>query len=379
MKKHILGILVNTCTNESRVLKQGNTLKRNGYNFSIAALHDKCLKFTENTSGISITRIRLRFRELLNSNIMSKIKKKAPFVKVFHIFTFVEFILKIIYRFRKTDFLHCYSLEGLLVGVCYKLSKPSVKLIYDAREYETETMSSIGLRKKLRKFIERLCIKFADSVITVNKSIANEYVRLYGIKRPYMVLNCPKNQKIEKQEHFRNKFKIGPEKLIFLYQGALFEGRGINNILDAFSSLPEDSNCVCVFMGYGDLVGEIKRCSKNNNRIFYHEALHPDQVLSHTSSADVGLCLIENKCLSYYYCLPNKLFEYAMAGLPIISNNLPEVKKLIQHYNIGHTLANDNQLEITLALKAVNKKKILEWKKNLPSIVKKYNWATIVR
>jgi glycosyltransferase involved in cell wall biosynthesis len=58
-------------------------------------------------------------------------------------------------------------------------------------------------------------------------------------------------------------------------------------------------------------------------------------VLRYTSSADIGLCLIENTCLSYYYSLPNKLFEYLLTGLPVMVNDMPEQRQIVERFNCG--------------------------------------------
>ena len=75
--------------------------------------------------------------------------------------------------------------------------------------------------------------------------------------------------------------------------------------------------------------------SNCSDRIHFLGAVNHNELLTYTASADIGLALIENISISYYYALPNKLFEYIMAGVPILSSNLPQMKKVIDDYQVG--------------------------------------------
>lgn len=88
-------------------------------------------------------------------------------------------------------------------------------------------------------------------------------------------------------------------------------------------------------MGYGELVEKVAEYEKNYSNIHYHPAVKPDEVVSYTSSADIGVHLIANTCLNHYYCLPNKIWEYLNAGLPIIVSDFPELSKVVDQCQCG--------------------------------------------
>ena len=80
---------------------------------------------------------------------------------------------------------------------------------------------------------------------------------------------------------------------------------------------------------------KILEAGEQNERIHYHESVSSKILNEYTCSANIGICLIEDLCLSYKFCLPNKFFEYAMAGLPILVSDLPEMRKLVEEYDCG--------------------------------------------
>ena len=105
-----------------------------------------------------------------------------------------------------------------------------------------------------------------------------------------------------------------------------------------------------------NLKKKIKKYADKYKNIFYHEAVTPQVLLDYTVSADYGISLIENVCLNYFYCLPNKFFEYSMTGLPIICSNFPVMKDFMKTYNAGVCAEPDNIDSITNAIKSVMQK-----------------------
>jgi len=273
------------------------------------------------------------------------------------------------------DILHCNDINMLPIAVIIKkFYKKDIKIVYDAHEYETETYALSGIQKKVTKLAEKFLIKYADRVITVSDSIAEEYVRLYGIEKPALVLNAPPyKEEMKKSEIFRERFNIKEEQTIFLYQGGLGFNRGIEVLLEVFKGL-DTSKSVIVFMGYGALEELIKEHMKTYTNIFFHEAVSPEVLLNYTTSADFGISTIEDSCLSYRYCLPNKLFEYMMAEIPLIVSNLPEMKKVIEKNSIG-VVAKENTVDgLKEAIEEAIKlnKKLLNL--NIKKAKKIYNW-----
>ena len=83
-------------------------------------------------------------------------------------------------------------------------------------------------------------------------------------------------------------------------------------------------------MGDGELVKLVKEYAEKTINIFHHPPVSTTFLLDYTASADIGLLLYDNSSLNHKYCMPNKLFEYMMAGLPVLVSNLQEIKKIVE-------------------------------------------------
>ncbi|NKQ41715.1 MAG: glycosyltransferase family 4 protein, partial [Sulfurovum sp.] len=295
--------------------------------------------------------------------------------KPIQLIKYFEFVYKVVKEYKTSDILHCNDLNALPIGyIIKKFYNKNVKIVYDAHEYEINDIPNESKYSiKIKYFIERFLIKHADTVICVSDSIANEYVRLYNIVKPSLVLNTPAYKTIEKKDIFRETLNISKEKTIFLYQGGLSRGRGIEILLEAFKTIEDDKN-VIVFMGNGTLEQTIINDVNKYNNIYFHKAVTPDILLDFTCSADFGILFYENSCLNHEYCSPNKMFEYLMAELPVIVSNLYEMKRLVETNNIGIVAKENTPAGLKEAIKVAVKLDNEELQKNIQKVKEIYNW-----
>ncbi len=358
----VLFILRNHFINDSRVLKEAQTLSNNGYSVTIRCLWDTDLPKFEDNEKFKVERV-----------CYSDRKKTKSFLK--KIATFLKYIKSTLKDLKKFDIVHCHDLDGLVVGSVAKiLSFGKLKLVYDAHEYEVEIGTYDGVLKKIIFLTEATLIKLADDVICVSDSIANEYKKNYNIKKPNLVLNCPPiNLDETNYDYFRKKFKLDSDVIVFLYQGGLSQYRGLDIILNAFIRV-SDPNKVIIFMGYGQFYNKIKKASKEHDNIYIHEAVSPTELLKYTSSADMGILFYENTCLNHYYCSPNKFFEYTQAGLPIIVSDLFEMRRIVNKYKNGVNVP-ESVDSLVKTIKKLTIRDINNYLENIPEMKKVYNWS----
>lgn len=243
-------------------------------------------------------------------------------------------------------------------------------LVYDAHEIYTETIKQFfpgqaemsllkrGIVKILTQlmvsfgtYYEKKALKQVDAMMTVNESLAGFFARKYKIKKPSVVRSIPATplRKVQPVD-LRKNFQWPGNSIILLYQGALNPGRGIGTSIEALSHLPD--NYKMVIIGDGPLKSsfeEMTEAMRLTDRIKFIGQVPNNQLASYTQGADIGLCLIEPINLSKQFSLPNKIFEYIHAGIPVLGSDLPEIRQIISQYRCGEASSFDvNELVVQI-------------------------------
>lgn len=357
----IINLVLNNFTNDSRVLKTATSLRKLNHEVLVVALHEEGLDEFETIKDVDVHRIKLTSRGWSKNKLIQLVK-------------LTEFIVRFVSNYREYEVLHCNDLDGLLVGVLCKFTRWKIKLVYDSHEFAINDVPYQSPHSiKIKYYLEKSLIRFADQVICVSDSIANEYSKLYKIPKPHVVLNCPNYTEQPKHNIFRENLGIREDQKIFLYQGGLNKGRGIELLLEAFEDLENDDN-ILICMGYGILESKIQQKSLSSSNVFFHKAVSPSILLNYTSSADYGILFYEDSCLNHRYCSPNKIFEYLMAGLPVLTSNLLEMKRLVENEGVG-IVAKENTVEsFKDAVEISLKQKYAVIRANVYASRKKYCW-----
>lgn len=293
---------------------------------------------------------RWKVEDGIEVRLVGRQNKRTGFIrKICSILAYYIDVLKFV-RGKEVRCINAHSLSVL--PLCVFLSKQSgAKLIYDTHELETETNSTGGIRKVLGKITENFFIRSTDHIFVVGEKIAQWYENAYSIKKPTVILNAPYRQNYKRHEYFRTKFNLKADQIICLYLGSLSDGRGIRQLCEAFVTYPDDK-IIIIFMGDGPLKEYVLGYERISKNIYFHSPVSTTDVVKFSSSADVGLSLVENTCLSYYYSMPNKVFEYLFASLPIVVSNMKETADFVRKYRIGRVLPNVDPASIRLAILA---------------------------
>jgi glycosyltransferase involved in cell wall biosynthesis len=206
-------------------------------------------------------------------------------------------------------------------------------LIFDAHEMFPEVPEVVH-----RPFVKAVWTRIEDFLFprlkhtyTVCRSIADSYNRKYGLRMQVVRNIPPASAPVPSSPPLID----ARGKKVLLYQGAVNTGRGIERIVDAMSLLPE---FVFYIVGDGDVLSELKdRVNRLGlaDRVFFTGRIPFERLSDYTACADIGINLLENRGLNYYYSLPNRIFDYIRAGIPVLTVDFPEIRRIVSHYNVG--------------------------------------------
>lgn len=252
------------------------------------------------------------------------------------------------------------------------------KLYYNSREFYA-FLGGLRNRKKLQfaiRVIEKFFIKKTDKVLVTGEGDEEFLQEYYEISNTVVVRNLPLEKKPQNKIDLREKLDIPANDLILLYQGVILEGRGFKAILHA---LAEVDNFHLVTLGSGVFQSEYEKLAEKlniSNRVHFLGTIDQTELINYTAAADIGLALIENISKSYYYALPNKLFEYIMAEVPVLCSNLPQMKKIVEGYKVGEVVDIERDGELTTRLKflMMNRDQLFEYKQNCKAASSELNW-----
>jgi len=281
---------------------------------------------------------------------------------------------------EKADVYHAHDLITLPVAwLCSRVT--GGKLVYDAHELWLDR-GRLPKRSRLNKFlvqrVESFLIRRTDANIMAGESSAKELSKRYHIPPLTVILNVPFYHPYERSTVLRDSLRISKEEKILLFEGRIDVNRGIE---EGILSLKYLSHCSLVMLGFGpDLyISSLKRLIEKEgltDRVYFFDAVPFDEVTRTAMSADVGLILLQNADLNFYYASPNKLFDFMAAGLPVVGSNFPDLKKYIEGYDVGVTCDPTNPRAIADAMNYIisDENRYNEMKKNALEAAKIFNW-----
>lgn len=291
------------------------------------------------------------------------------------IYFYAEFNIRLFFQllFRRKDLLLCNDTDALPANYLASLlcRKP---LVFDAHELFPQ-VPEVVCRPRVQKFwekIEDIIFPHLKYSYTVCESIAKYYRNRYGIDMK-VVRNIPVFKKPDALPENRKIDTHG--KHLLLYQGAVNKGRGVEWLIAAMKLLDE---CVLYVCGDGDLLADMKSLAASagvTDRVTFTGRIPADELDYYTAQAELGFVLLENTGLSYYYSLPNRIFDYMRYGVPVIASDFPEIAAVVGRYNTGElTLDYEPASLAQLIRKVIAERNTPAEKKRLADIAEKFTW-----
>ena len=335
----------NPYTHDSRVEKEARTLLEAGHRVTVLA--DCATGMPE------------RERRPTGEAVMRLARRGPPLPGVRFVIHELRLAATLV-RLRP-DLLHAHDSNALL-PVALAARRLRIPFVYDAhdlwlgRPRRDRGPVAFALNQAWYTVVERLLIPRAAATLTVSPPIARRLQRRYGLRTVALVPNYPERRTAPTQRDLRGLAggdRLAQDRPIVLYLGGLMGGRGLEQLVDAMAVVDGPQ---LVLLGDGQLAEPLRARAMAlgiGDRVHLLPPVPPDEVVAHAASADVGVSPIVPSCLNYRYSLPNKLFQYMAAGIPVVASDFPQVRDVVESSGAGIVADTTRPAAIAAAIERV--------------------------
>lgn len=279
--------------------------------------------------------------------------------------------------FSKSDLFWANDLDTLPANYLASVFRKK-PLIYDSHEYFTEVpeVQNRPFVKSVWKYFEKKCIRRASMVITVSESIAKLLEAQYNLSHVQIVRNVPQSDFFP-QPYTKTEIGIDASKFLIVLQGAgINVDRGAEELVAAMQYLDD---CVLLIIGMGDAIPHIKKeveKLKLKAKVVFIGKLAYREMMRYTATADLGVSIDKDTNINYRYSLPNKLFDYARAGIPVLVSDLVEVRKIIDTYENGEFIYSHEPADIARSISGLrqNESHLRKYRTGAIRLNNELNW-----
>ncbi|MBC1372005.1 glycosyltransferase family 4 protein [Listeria booriae] len=400
MRQKVVMLLFNNFSNDARVLKEGKTLAKAGYWVELICVQEPKKDILPQTELVApffyVTRVGGKKNPYVIwmislvmfifgvSLIGQFVLAVAGIMLLFVSFTSKGHLLiqrtmaiitmAFVARSRKADYFQAHDLNTLpQAHFAARSRREKSKLIYDSHEVQT---SREGCNGFIYRMIEQFYIHKIDLMIVENNTRAAFNEKLYGFL-PGVIHNYPEYvTRMVGGQSIHRLLELPPNEKILLYQGVINPGRGLEKLIEAVPLFQEGT---LVFIGDGRQKQELQArvaehgladCVKFIDKVPLHE------LRSYTQQAFLGFQVLNNTCFNHYSASSNKLFEYILAEVPVVSCEFPEIKKVVEGDRVGVCVDSHCPKAIATGVNDLlqNTTKYQMLKKNTRRVKKKYTW-----
>lgn len=319
---------------DGRVLREAKTLIEEGFAVSIVDIEsERSCPVEEDIHSIHV-------RHIIMPSWFSYFWHFDPRFLFKAIWMLFRCILRLIQT--PADIYHVHDAKAL--PACYIAALLRRKpLIFDAHELPLaeRTIRWHGLSRVSQCLVARMVPKCAG-VITVSPPIADVISKRYNYPKVSLIRNTPAYKTVPRSDRLRKHLGLGSEAMIALYQGNLQPDRQLDKLVQAATFLEKNIVIVLMGKGIGSVPAELETLVSQagiTDRVKILPPVPYEELLEWTASADIGLIVYSpEQSLNVKMCLPNKLFEYLMVGLPVLATSLDAVVDVLCTYDVGRVV-----------------------------------------
>jgi glycosyltransferase involved in cell wall biosynthesis len=257
----------------------------------------------------------------------------------------------------KPDVVHVHDADRLCLGglAHYLFRTP---LVYDSHEYFAGFLVDDTVASRIKHYwwslLERLFVPRARAVITVSEPIGRKLSGAYGIAEVVIVRNFPEWRPAADGTRLRSALPAAYRgRPVLLFQGRLVPNRGVEVFIETLARLPEIAG---VIIGGGPEQARLKTLAHErglDGRLVFINQVPWEELTEYTAGADLGFYVQPNTCESWYLTLPNKVFEYLMAGVPVVASDYPVLRGPVSGEGVGVLVSPDDPDQIAAAVKGL--------------------------
>lgn len=383
----------NTFRADARVTREAKALAEDGWDIWVVAIDDpNSPQAFERRDGINIIRVSAGIRknpgppaELRNSGKRRVGSRRffGPLLRIAaiatHWLSFGTTAARLAWAGwkLKADVYHSHDLNTVIPGAI-SAGLHERPLIYDAHEIHMAGQDRYTAAEMLVwAMIERHFIRRVAGFITTTEMRGEWFIRKYRIPNPVIVHNFAEYRPSRRTSKLHKALGIPASTPIVLYQGSIQAGRGLEQAIHASRWIAPEA--VMVFLGAGPLWGKIERMIRElhlEERIRMLPAVPYEHLLSYTASATVGLQCLQDTCFNHRSTGSNKLFEYLMAGVPVVASDFPFIRKVISDTGAGVLVDPHNPEQIARGVNHLLRPENYDtYRRHAGTASKKYNWG----
>jgi glycosyltransferase involved in cell wall biosynthesis len=337
--------VVNERHSDVRVMRASTTLAEAGFAVSVVDLVVKrAAPLEENVGNVCMKHL-----------IVPNWHSARRFELWFFIITVKIFILSIFRLIQEhADIYHASELTAL--PACFIVSrllrKPLIFEIYDLQFPVPYT--GVAFWRRMGPYLYALLLPHCAEVIVTSPLHAQEIRKRYSVPAITLVRNIPRYQVVKKSDRLRKHLGLSPNTRIAIYQGNISSDRGLDILIHAASFLERDTAIVIMGKAKQATLTHLEALISKEGMTDRVKILPPvpyEELLDWTASADIGLTVLPpDFSLNTQTLLPNKLFEYLMAGLPVLSSELDAVADVIKTYDVGQIVHSHTPSDVGRAI-----------------------------
>jgi glycosyltransferase involved in cell wall biosynthesis len=388
-------LVTNPGTQDPRVRREASSLSKAGYRVLVVGVRGEADVREESIDGYRLVRIRhprhaavVRWCQAVRSRLMAAprtnqaddprqsgkrgvlLRCLADLLNIGTVIALNVGMARVAVKLR-AEVYHVHDLDTLLAG-CLAKAWTRKLLIYDVHELYADQFRP-GVKTPLWRLffhmLERVGARHVTAAITVCDSLRNWLGEHRRLRNVVVVMNVPS---------YRTPRPAGRRTVkTILYQGLYQRDRGLEQLLESARFL---ENARIVLRGYGYLEQTLRdyvRQQGLGDRVTFAEPVAMDELVEKAAEADIGIAPFLPVCLNTKLCLPNKLFEYMMAGLPVAASDLPEMRNIIIGQQLGVVFNPEDPRGIARTLNALlrNEEELERMRRNaLNAARRRYNW-----